>query len=272
MGPGLQILMTLVPMWRISFVICSQRISRDGEEVDILSLLQHSPAIVMAEENLFMKAIPIEKEIYLAIVGLGLEAAPRPDSFPGIFYVRLWDLIKHDVCDAVCEFFEGHNISRSIASVFITLIPKTSSISTFSDSRAISLCNFINKIFTRIIADRLKPLLSKLISPKQSTFLSGRDIFYNILLAQDALQFLSNRRGHPNVVFNFYQTRGNTQMWSFKIDLCKAFVRISWSFLRRLLLALRFYSDFVNLILHNLSASFFSLMAIWWATSKLLAA
>ena len=67
-------------------------------------------------------------------------------------------------------------VSGALNSTFITLIPKRSKPTSFDDFRPISLCNFIYKIISKIIAKCLKPVLAKVISPEQFGFLPHRKI------------------------------------------------------------------------------------------------
>ncbi len=64
--------------------------------------------------------------------------------------------------------------------------------------------------------------MPRLISEPQSAFLPGRDIHDNILLAQELLQHLDRKVHGHNMIL--------------KLDLMKAFDRVSWSFLLLLLL------------------------------------
>lgn len=63
----------------------------------------------------------------------------------------------------------------------------------FSDLRPISLSNFLNKIISRLIHDRLEGLLPKLISNNQSGFVKGRSITENVLLAQEIIVDIRKR-------------------------------------------------------------------------------
>ena len=48
--------------------------------------------------------------------------------------------------------------------------------------RIISLCNTIYKVVTKIIVARLRPLMEKLISPLQTTFVPGRKGIDNAII------------------------------------------------------------------------------------------
>lgn len=177
---------------------------------------------------------------------LGQDSAPGPDGLSRLFFSSFWETIKLDVMGAVLVLFEGVGLPPAFSNTFITLLLKGLEVSTFEDFRPISLCNFINKIFIKILVSRLQPILQALISSEQSAFLQGREILDNILLSQDALQFLHNKSRTPNVIF--------------KMDMQKAFDRMSWSFLEKLLTRFGFHPHFVRLVMNNLHSSFFSVL------------
>ncbi|XP_027158138.1 uncharacterized protein LOC113759763 [Coffea eugenioides] len=140
----------------------------------------------------------------------------------------------------------GVPIPRSISSTLIVLLPKVDASRTFSDFRPISLCTFVNKVFTKILSNRLKSVMPLLISPEQSAFAQSKEISDNVLIAQDMVAGLDRRtRGH-NIIF--------------KLDKIKAFDHVSWEFLSRLLLRLGFPSHFVALVLNNLCSAWFSVL------------
>ena len=66
----------------------------------------------------------------------------------------------------------------------MSLIPKKENPTTFAEFRPISLCNFLYKIFTKILTSRLGVLLPKLISEEKHGFVKGRSIRDSIALAQ----------------------------------------------------------------------------------------
>ena len=181
-----------------------------------------------------------------AVFELDGQSAAGCDGFSGNFYKRCWDIIAQDVLQAAREFMCGVPIPKGIASTLILLLPKKEAPHSFADFRPISLCNFINKVFTKILSNRLKVVLPTIISLEQSGFVSGRDIADNILLAQELVNSIDKKaRGH-NVIF--------------KLDMMKAFDRVSWDFLSRLLLQFGFHSHFVSLIMNNLTSAWFSIL------------
>ena len=77
----------------------------------------------------------------------------------GFFY-----LIEADLLKFIKESRINGRIHSPINTTFIALIPKVDNPQSFDDFIPFSLCNFIYKIIAKIIAHRLKPLLSESIS------------------------------------------------------------------------------------------------------------
>jgi hypothetical protein len=102
--------------------------------------------------------------------------APGPDGMSPIFYKHYWHIIGGDVIEAVRSFFIRGYMLREVNHTFIALIPKTEKAASVNQFRPISLCNVIYKTISKILANRLKPLLHKLVSPWQAAFTPGRNI------------------------------------------------------------------------------------------------
>jgi hypothetical protein len=112
-------------------------------------------------------------------------------------------------------------VNRSINSTFIALIPKVNGSASFGDFRPIALCNLCYKIITKIIANRIRPILSRTISKEQFGFLKGRQIIDAIGTVQECIHSIREKK---------------LQAMILKIDLKKAYDCISWDYLRLVLL------------------------------------
>ncbi|KAL9686925.1 hypothetical protein QQ045_031319 [Rhodiola kirilowii] len=106
------------------------------------------------------------------------DSSPGPDGFSGHFYTFHWSTIKEDFTRAVQGFFEGLQMPSALSTTLLTL-------TSISQLRPISLCNFGHKVVARILNTRLAKLLDKIINPEQAGFLHGRNIHENIGLAHD---------------------------------------------------------------------------------------
>jgi len=62
------------------------------------------------------------------------------------------------------------SIVGSLNSTFLTLIPKANKPSTFDDFCLISLCNLCYKLISKIISNRIKPILSISLFAEQLGF------------------------------------------------------------------------------------------------------
>ena len=85
------------------------------------------------------------------------------------------------------DFFHNGHLLKEINKTFITLIPKLESPKASHHYRLISLCNVSYKIIAKIMANRVKTLLNKIISPLEGAFAPGRLINDNIMLAHEIM-------------------------------------------------------------------------------------
>lgn len=82
------------------------------------------------------------------------------------------------------SFFVGVSFPMRVSNTLMVLIPKKVGRVSLNDFQPINLCTFFNKVFTRILYDKMNKLLPKMISEEQSAFFKCRDIGDNVLLAQ----------------------------------------------------------------------------------------
>uniref|UniRef100_A0A803PAD0 Reverse transcriptase domain-containing protein n=1 Tax=Cannabis sativa TaxID=3483 RepID=A0A803PAD0_CANSA len=139
-----------------------------------------------ADNDLIGRKPDIE-EIKEVVFKLHLLKAPGLDGFPGIFYRKYWHTVGPQLSDMVREFFATGVLDKKINHSFICLIRKTSQASKFDHFRPISLCNFSYKVIYRILTDRLKVVIDRVISPCQSAFMPGHWIAEASILAQKVL-------------------------------------------------------------------------------------
>jgi hypothetical protein len=72
----------------------------------------------------------------------------------------------------------------------IVLIPKVDNPTSMKDLRPISLCNVLYKILSKVLANRLKPLLNRYISAEQSAFIADRSILDNVMVAMETIHHM----------------------------------------------------------------------------------
>jgi hypothetical protein len=84
-------------------------------------------------------------------------------------------------------------VIRALNSTFLALIPKVNRPTSFSDFRPISLCNLCYKLIAKIIANRVKPILSRTLSGEQLGFLKGRQILDAIGTTHECLHSIKKK-------------------------------------------------------------------------------
>ena len=159
------------------------------------------------------------------------DSAPGPDGFTARFFTTCWDTIKIELLRMVRFTQSSNNLGRNTNSAFLTLIPKEKGAAHFSRFRPISLCNLSYKIVTKIIANRLKKILPKVILKNQGGFIKGQKIQDNILLVQEAIHSSTQNKEEGMVI---------------KLDLANAFDRVRHDFLFLVMKKLGFSPSFVH--------------------------
>ena len=126
-----------------------------------------------------------------------------PDGMPPIFYQHYWSLVGNDVADDILYFLNSGNLPPYLCHSFITLIPKVHSPKYISQYCPISLRNVLYRIFSKVLANRLKKILPHLVSKQQSAFVKDRLISDNIMVAFETLHYMRN---HSSAEMGLYST------------------------------------------------------------------
>ncbi len=118
------------------------------------------------------------------------------------------------------ELFDGSIDTRLLDFSYICLVPKKEGARSASDFRPISLINSVQEILSKVLANRLKVIMDGLISHSQAAFLKGRSILDSFATVNEILCWSSK---------NSLETVG------IKADFEKAFDRVRWEFLLKIL-------------------------------------
>ena len=114
------------------------------------------------------------------------------------------------------HFFEMGKFVRSLNTTFLVLVPKKGGTDDLCDFRPINLVEGLYKLLAKVLANRLKKVMSKVVSPTQNAFVEGRQILDAALIANKAINSLL-KRDESGVLC--------------KLDLEKAYDHINWDFL-----------------------------------------
>ena len=105
----------------------------------------------------------------------------------------------------------------------IALVSKTNNPQRMTDFRPISLCNVVYRLISKALANRLKVILPHIISENQSAFTADKLITDNVLVVYKIMHFLKHKKG------------GNDNFMAAKLNMSKAFDRVEWAFIEKVM-------------------------------------
>ena len=135
------------------------------------------------------------EEVQLAIAGLNGEGAPGPDGLPVLFYKEFWALVKGDVMATLEELRSPQANMERINKSYLFMLPKRQGAENVNDYRPISLSNSTYLIVAKVLANRLKEVIGKLIGPFQYAFIPGRQLSDSAIMAGEILAAWKARKG-----------------------------------------------------------------------------
>ena len=136
-------------------------------------------------KNLLMPYTAVE--VKQAIFQMHPSKAPGLDGMSCLFFQKFWHIVVRDVVHVVLSVLNSGHMLRKVSLTHIALIPKLKNPTKMSNYRPISLCNVLYKIVSKCVANRLKTILTLVISDAQSAFVPGRLITDNIIVAYEVL-------------------------------------------------------------------------------------
>jgi hypothetical protein len=166
------------------------------------------------------------------------DTAPGPDGLPVMFYKKFWPMLRRPVLQILNGFALGTVDIARLNFGILTLIPKVAGAVDIKQFRPIALINMIFKIVSKAYAIRLSPVAHRIISPAQTAFIKGRFIQDGPLALHEIIHELKTKK-LPAVLL--------------KLDFEKAYDRVSWEFLREVLIRKGFEPALVQRIMQLVS-------------------
>ncbi|XP_043693014.1 uncharacterized protein LOC122643461 [Telopea speciosissima] len=140
------------------------------------------------------------EEIMGVVFKMDNDSAPGVDRFGAYFFKKKWGIIGDE--------------------------------NSFHDYRPIAVSPLLYRFIAKLLANRLKLVMDKVVGVNQSAFIEGRNITDNVLLAQELMNGYHLNKGMPR--------------FAAKVDLRKVYDSVQWSFLFTLLLRLNFPATFIT--------------------------
>ncbi|CAH9117813.1 unnamed protein product [Cuscuta epithymum] len=196
---------------------------------------------ITAEQNRLLLRDICPEEVRSAIFDMHPEKAPRSDGMNPAFFQKYWDIVGPDISRLCSNIFDSGIIPRELNVTNLVLIPKKDKPEDMGDWRPIALCNVVYKIFSKVLANRLKFLLGSLIGENQSAFVPGRSIVDNVVVSFETHHVLKRK------------CKGKEGFVALKLDMSKAYDRVCWDFLREIMIRMGFAVRWVNMVMECVS-------------------
>ncbi|KAJ9675647.1 hypothetical protein PVL29_024530 [Vitis rotundifolia] len=185
-------------------------------------------------ESLDASALEIpftEDEVFNALLGCNGDKAPGPDGFSMAF----WQF----------EFYDNGKFVKTLIATFMVLIPKKARVEDLGDYRPISLVGSLYKWLAKVLANRLKKVVGKVVSKAQGAFVEGRQILDAMLIANEAIDstLKNNERGILC-----------------KLDIEKAYDTVDWAFILTVMQKMGFGEKWIRWIRWCISTASFSIL------------
>lgn len=127
----------------------------------------------------------ISKEVRTTMFDLVRHKAPGHNGYGAEFFLGSWDVVGNHIKEVVMNLFACGHLLREANMTNIALVLNTANSSTLLNFRPISYYNTIYMFITRILVTRIREMIPGLIGLEQSTFIPGRWIEDNILMAHE---------------------------------------------------------------------------------------
>jgi hypothetical protein len=219
-----------------------------AQPVHIEEAVAHIPGVISDTMNSSLLKEFMSCEVEQAIKQMAPSKSLGLDGMPPIFDQKHWLVVGLDVIKGVLSCLNSGQLLQSINHTHIILIPKVKNSERVTEFRPISLCNVIYKIVSKVLANRLKTILSHIISESQSVFVLGCLITDNVLVAFETLHHMhSTKIGRDGVM-------------ALKLEMSKAYDRVEWAYLESLLGKMGFHPRWISLVMMCINSISYSLL------------
>ena len=205
---------------------------KDQDPLPFLNSLQLKKLSVEQKEQ-FNKDFSCE-EIKLAIKQSPPKKAPGMDGLPIEFYSTFWSNINPLFMDVINSAQTKHTLPQTMYLATISVLPKPGrECVSPPDFRPISLINCDKKIITKVMNNRLAQILPSIIHYNQTGFIQSRDLKTNTRTCLSLIQ---------------YAKKHNKELTLMAVDAEKAFDRLEWEYLYKVLEVYEFPLKFINMV------------------------
>ena len=172
-------------------------------------------------------------ELFTAIKSFANDKSPGCDGLTAEFYQTFFNVIGKDLVEVINDGFNRGELSLSMRRGVIVLIWKGDDKRLLKNWRPMSLLNYDYKAITKVLTTRIRDILPRIIHPNQKCGIKGRSIHDGAALIRDLIEYV-NRKHIPGIIISLDQT--------------KAYDRVEWDFLFKVLRKFNFGPNFIHMI------------------------
>lgn len=216
-----------------------------GKNIQSAQMVDVIQQEISDEDNKHLLSPFTKDEVRKAVFDMHPNKAPGPDGITMECFQKCWGFMGDDIFKVVEDFRKQGRFVKEISHTNIALIPKKQDCISMTDYRPISSCNSIYKIISKSMVNRLKPILMKIILPEQHGFTPGREITDSIIMAAETIHTMHNSKAKGMII---------------KLDVSKAYDRVSWNFLFEVLNKFGFKQRWLDCIKHCVSSVNYSVI------------
>ncbi|GKV01547.1 hypothetical protein SLEP1_g14094 [Rubroshorea leprosula] len=186
------------------------------QPVDISHVTKCLSLCVLEVDNNYLTSEFTEEEVSKALFQMHPSKASGPNGLSPAFFQHFWGQIKDDILKPCLQFLNhGVEFPPALNFTHVVLIPKCKDPKIMYNLRPINLCTVIYKVIAKVLANRFKQILLRVISQEK---------------------------------------KGARGWYALKLDMSKAFDRVEWPYLEAVMKALGFAETWVQKIMACVSS------------------
>ena len=235
----------MIPLAAISYFEEIYTTSCPNQIEEVTDLI---PVKVTEGMNMELTRSFTKEEVLEALRQLHPTKSPSPNGMSALFFQKYWIIVGNNVTNLVLNVLNSGMSMAEINKTNIALVPKSKNPHRMIDFRPISLCNIVYKLISKTLANRLKAILPYIISENQSAFVANKLITSNVLVAYEIMHSIKHKNG------------GIDSFMAAKLDMSKAFDRVEWSFIDKVMRRMGFNESWIGLVMKCITSITYSII------------
>lgn len=188
---------------------------------------------VTEDENTILLSMPSLEEVEEIVKNLPANKSPGLDGVTAELLQHGWEYMGDGYLSLIQAFWRDGIMSEKSTTGVIKLIPKSNQRTELTNWRPLTMLPLTEKIIAKLLANRLKLVVAKLVDHQQTGFINGRKITENLLTFK-MIQDLTNI-SKQRVMF-------------LKLDFAKAYDRVDHEFLWATMRRMNFKQQFIQIV------------------------